>query len=302
MKVEMNSKIKIKLLLFLITLTMLLFRLDFVIHAETEIGYEVSLSNSVTEIGKEVVLTVALSNYSAQSDLIRGLQIDIGNIDTDVLSVVSYSSLIVDSTAVSNTASYSQKNSRVRLVYANFYGALPTSNSEDGKMKIFEVGFKINGNLDVDGQIELPVTVKLQTTNKQITLNSSSTITYVVQPSSVCSVNVSWSSMNFTYVEGEWDFVSHEYSAGEWLVVDNGGQIMVENIGDALVEVGFSYAPLTEHQNISGYFCIESNNVSILTIDPNEKQTVQFVLSGKSDDEMIDSALGTITVTIKLPK
>ena len=193
----MNSKIKIKLLSFLITVTMLLSGLTFVVHAETEIGYEVSLSNSVTGIGKEVVLTVALSNYSAQSDQIRGLQIDIGNIDTAVLSVVSYNSLIVDSTAVSNTASYSQNNSRVRLVYANFSGTLPASNGEDGKMKVFEVRFKINGDLDADGQIELPVTVKLQTTNKQITLNSSSTITYAIQPSSVCSVNVSWSSMNF---------------------------------------------------------------------------------------------------------
>ena len=174
----MNSKTKIKFLSFLITVTMLLSGMTFGVHAATEIGYEVSLSNSVTGIGKEVVLTVALTNYSAQSDQIRGLQIDIGNIDTDILSVVSYNSLIVDSSAVSNTASYSQNNSRVRLVYANFSGTLPVSNGEDGKMKVFEVKFKINSNLETDGQIELPVTVKIQTTSKQITLDHTVIVSY----------------------------------------------------------------------------------------------------------------------------
>ena len=90
----MNSKIKIIFLSFLTTVTLLLSGLTFGVHAATEIGYEVSLSNSVTGIGKEVVLTVALTNYSAQLDQIRGLQIDIGNIDTNVLSVVSITQLL----------------------------------------------------------------------------------------------------------------------------------------------------------------------------------------------------------------
>lgn len=298
----MNSKIRIKLLSFLITVTMLLSGLTFVVHAETEIGYEVSLSNSVTGIGKEVVLTVALSNYSTQSDQIRGLQIDIGNIDTAVLSVVSYNSLIVDSTAVSNTASYSQNNSRVRLVYANFSGTLPASNGEDGKMKVFEVRFKINGELDADGQIELPVTVKLQTTNKQITLNSSNTITYAIQPSSVCSVNVFWSSMNFTYVDGAWDPVSHEYSDGEWSSNNNGGQITVENVGNTSISATFEYLPIEEYNNITGTFNIGNSIVSVVDIAVNEKQIVSFNLSGKPNTALTNAVLGIITLTIKLPE
>ena len=77
---------------------------------------------------------------------------------------------------------------------------------------------------------------------------------------------------------------------------------MVENIGDSLIEAAFSYAPSTEYQNISGYFCIENNNVSIIAIDTSEKQAVQFVLSGKPDHEITHAVLGTITVTIKLPE
>lgn len=181
----MSNKNKIKFMILLIMITMLFYGMSFVTSAAEETGYEVVLSDDVTEIGKEVVLTVALTNYTSQSDPIRGLQIDIENVDADVLSVVSYNSLITDSSAISNTASYSSNNSRIRLVYANFSGTLPVSDGSSGKMNVFEVKFKINSTLAIDGQVELPVTVKLQTVSSQITLSNSVIIGYTATHSHV---------------------------------------------------------------------------------------------------------------------
>ena len=266
--------------------------------ASAETGYEISLSRSVTPIGGEVVLTVALTNYGAQSDAIRGLQIDIDNVDADVLEVVSLRSLIVDGTAASNTPSHSQKNERVRLVYANFSGKLPVSDSADGRMDVFEVKFKVNGALSEDGQIELPVTVKLQTVSGQHTLKSSCTIAYGEQGESVYSVNISWTSMQFTYSDGEWNAESHEYGEGAWTVEENGGRITVENVGDSAISAQLTYSPGENFGNIRGDFYSGDGSVSELDLAVNEEKTVFFRLSGKPQGALTNAALGTIKITI----
>ena len=265
-----------------------------------ETGYEVSLSNPLTETGKEVVLTIALTNYSARSDQIRGLQIDIENVDAGVLTVISYRSFIEDSTAVSNTPSYLESESRVRLLYANFSGTLPVSDGGNSKMQVFEVTFRVNGELEVDGQIELPVTVKLQTTEEQITLNSACEISYAVQTETICNVNISWSPMQFTYIDGEWNVDSHDYAEGEWLTDDNGSLITVENMGDGAVSATFTYLPTEDYENIIGSFHVENDSVSTIDIATSEQKTVSFRLAGRPTEAISNATIGTITVLIRL--
>lgn len=294
----MNYNKKIRWISFLMTAVILLSGWNSAVCASTAPGYEVSLSDSVTPIGGEVVLTVALTNVSAQSTQIRGLQIDITGVDADVLEVVSYRSLITDATAASNTPSHSQVNSRVRLVYANFNGTLPVSVGADGKMPVFEVRFKISDALEAGGQIELPVILKIQTTSGQHTLNSSCAIAYGERDTSVNSVNISWTSMQFTYSDGAWNAQSHEYEEGEWNAVGNGGCITVENVGEQSLEVTFSYAPVPQYDNINGSFHTQSGTVLSVTLVAEEEKTVSFRLSGKPSDAIANAALGTITISI----
>ncbi len=149
-----------------------------VVAEASTLGYETVLPATPTAIGDEVTLTVSLKNYTEQSDQIRGLQIDMTEIDTDILTVVSYESLISDPTADSNTASYSEANARLRLLYVNLQGTLPITHGESGLAPVFRVTFKINESVSASGQIDLPLTVKIQTTSGAITQNSTVTLAY----------------------------------------------------------------------------------------------------------------------------
>lgn len=79
------------------------------VSADDTLGFTVSASPSSVNVGDEVEVIVSLTGYTAEAaevDAIRGFQVDITGVDADVLNVVEYSSLIEDSTALSNTASY----------------------------------------------------------------------------------------------------------------------------------------------------------------------------------------------------
>lgn len=271
------------------------------VYAASTVGHTVSVSNTNVKVGDQVEVVVALTGYTeeaATADAIRGLQIDLTNIDPDVLSVVECTSLIEDATAVSNTASYSDVNERVRLAYVQMTGTLPAS-VED----VFKVVFQVNSTLTESGSITIPVAVKMQTKSQQITQNSECTINYSVDTPTVISVDISWGAMEFVYDDGTWDTTSHKWIGGGWNPASqNSNAITVKNNGSSDVKVAFSYASASGYDSISGTF---SNSEGTAISEPislmqNAEQICYLNLSGTAEERWTTSytKVGTATITL----
>lgn len=80
------------------------------------------------------------------------------NIDKSVFEVVEHKTLINETNVASNTTSYSESNSRVRLVYAKSDGTL-----DDDVSDLMEVKVKIKDTVTMNGSISIPITLKIQT-------------------------------------------------------------------------------------------------------------------------------------------
>lgn len=254
-------------------------------------SYHTTLSPSAATVGEEVTLTVSLDGYTSEVDQIRGLQIDITNVDPNILDVVEYTSLINDSSAPSNTASYNEANKRVRLVYVLFNGTL-TSPYED----VFKVVFRVKPGLE-KGSITLPVTLLMQTeSNQQLTLKSECNIAYSASSPSVNTVEIEWGALNYAYSSGVWNVQSHTYDNAGWQ--DQGsGYITVRNISNAAVSAGFAYA--TDRTDISGSFFDGSSVLANpLTLQTGQEKTIKFMLSGKPSEPLDNAKIGRITVAI----
>ena len=142
------------------------------VFAASDTNFEVTLSKNAPQPGELVTLTVSLTGYTAQTtDAIRGMQVDIDGIDQQMMEVVSYRSAIADDSAVSNLASYNKTQGRVRLMYVRTEGTLPAPCTD-----VLRVELRIRDDLSGVGSIQLPVTVKLQTVSKQITLTKTCTV------------------------------------------------------------------------------------------------------------------------------
>lgn len=152
----------------LLALVLLLQNLTVTAKASDAVGFKTTVLPSEVKPGEQVEVIVSLTGYTAEAaeaDAIRGLQVDITGVDTSVLRVIKYTSLINDSTAISNTASYNETAQRVRLAYVQMTETLPAPCEN-----VLKVVFQVNSGLPKGGSITLPVTVKMQTTSQQITL------------------------------------------------------------------------------------------------------------------------------------
>lgn len=158
----------------LLALVLLLQNLTVTAKASDAVGFKTTVLPSDVKPGEQVEAIVSLTGYTAEaaeSDAIRGLQVDITGVDTSVLRVIEYTSLINDSTAISNTVSYNESAQRVRLAYVQMAGTLPAPCEN-----VLKVVFQVNSDLTKGEGITLPVTVKIQTISQQITLNGECTI------------------------------------------------------------------------------------------------------------------------------
>ena len=163
------------------------------VDARNTVGFDVKTSPSTVKVGDLVEVSISLKGYTdqaAQADAIRGLQVDITGINPQVLYVESYASLIQDTTAISNTASYNEAGMRVRLAYVQFDDTLPAPCEN-----VLKVVFRVDEDLTESGSITLPVTVKMQTVSQQITQTGEFTIHYTlnavcehVYQNGVCSI------------------------------------------------------------------------------------------------------------------
>lgn len=273
--------------------------------AADSLGFQVALSPTGTiKVGGTVTVTVSLTGYTeaaAASDAIRGVQVDITNVDSTILSVASKASLVSednyseDADDLSNKASYSTKYKRVRLLFALSEGTL-TATQQD----LLQVTFKVQEGLTESGSITLPVKVLIQTENNQYTLNDSFTITYEADSGSetpVTSVDVTWGTMSFTYTDGTWSPDTHRYEGGGW-TDDGTGYVTVENTGTAEVTASFTYT--TTRKDITGSF-VDSDSIPVtspIALPANETKTVHLVLDGTPTESLADTTIGTVTVTI----
>ena len=280
----------------ILTALAMLFCFSTVANAEGTLGHSVTLSGESVSVGETVTVTVSLTGYTADyDDDIEGVQVTVGNIDPNVLTVVSKRSLITDSTAFSNSASYSTKKKQVNLLYmSNISGdplAKPTS-------EVLEIVFGIKESVTESGSITLPVTVMIQTSD-QITLKSNCVINYTAEPLTVFNVDITWGSLSYSYSDGTWNPSTHEYEGSGWTCAENSNAVTVANNGDDSVQIGFTYTAKSYYGEISGS-CKDSgkNTVSSFTLASGNIRTTYLALSGKPNGELSSTAIGQVTVNV----
>lgn len=128
----------------------------------------------------------------------------------------------------------------------------------------------------------------------------------VVTPE-VCSVDVSWGAMEFTYSESgtkTWNPETHEYAyntTSGWSA--NGNNVTVTNHSNKDIDVNVSFNALPEYaEKISGKFDKSSftlKNAVDSKVDNAPKDTVSLNLSGTIEKTLTDfTKVGSITVTL----
>lgn len=106
------------------------------------------------------------------------------------------------------------------------------------------------------------------------------------------SVQITWTEMEFTYTDGEWNPETHNYENAGWIAADGAGVITAKNTGNVTVDVSFKYTQTIS--GISGSFTNDS-----MMLNKNEADTTKFGLNGEPSTDMDCSELGMITVTVK---
>ena len=265
------------------------------VKAESALGHTVTLSSDSVNVGEIVTVTISLTGYTADTEEnIRGVQIDVTNVDSTILSVEDKQSLIVNPAAASNTASYSTANKRVRLLYSDYTNYLSKPWSD-----VFQIKFKIKETVTESGSITLPVTVKIQTASDQVTLKSNCVINYTAEPLTVFNVDITWGSLSYSYSDGTWNPSTHEYEGSGWTCAENSNAVTVANNGDDSVQIGFTYAAKSDYSEISGSFKDSGNNaVSSFTLASGNSRTTYLALSGKPNGELSSTAVGQVTVNV----
>lgn len=286
-----------KVIAFLLALFMLLPNIGITSYAAENAGIAVTLSSETVAAGEQVTVTVSLTGYDADAVPIRGIQIDVTGVDESILVIEdgSYVSMIEDASATSNKAVYQQANQLLRLIYVRMDGTLAQPYED-----VFQMTFLINSELTEAGSITLPLTAKIQTTESRVTITDEITISYV--PASeepdpeVVSVDIEWGGMNFTYTEGTWNTKTHSYDGSGW--TDNGtGYVMVKNSGT--VDTTASFVFDANREEISGRFTDGTNTiVDAVDVAAGQSQTAYLLLSGKPTEELSNTKIGTVTVTI----
>lgn len=112
---------------------------------------------------------------------------------------------------------------------------------------------------------------------------------YTNEYTEVINIEISWSSMEFTYTDGQWNPETHDYDDGVWN--RPGGEITVKNNGNVTVKATFTYERTLE--GIVGSFTQEN-----VTLAPGVKSSTKLSLSGEPQETMEQVELGMISVEI----
>lgn len=290
-------KSKIISLLLVICLTSSVLTMS--VAATETFNYKISATTTTPIIGDEFEVVISLTNYAELTSQIRGLQIDIKNIDSDVFEVVSHSSMMTDSTVSSNKTSYSSTGEYIRYVYLNLSGTMDKNVTDVMKFRL-----KVKKSLTEDGTITLPITIKIGTTSENITLKDALTINYYLDSVNVVDVNVSWGSMEFIYDDGEWDTENHKWINNGWKPSDSDSNVIaVKNCGKTDIQMQLNYMAEDSENNIEGKFIDELGNEmksDVQLSSDGKEQKYWLNLYGTTDKRWADHylKLGTITLTL----
>lgn len=291
---------KHKIVSLFLSLCLTVFVLPMTAMAAETFTYSVSAATTTPSIGSEFDVVISLTNYAALVSDIRGLQIDVKNIDTNIFEIVSHSTMIEDASAASNKTSYQSANKLIRYVYLKLSGSMDKSVTDVMKFRL-----KIKSDLTEEGAITLPITLKIgTTTGENITLNHSLTINYKEAPSDFVSVDVSWGSMEFTYDDGIWDDTNHKWVDNRWSPSSaDSNLITVKNSGTIDMKMQLSYVPSSNYGGLSGNFVDSEDTVIESLIDLSAdglERKYWFNVSGTTETRWADGyvIVGTITLTI----
>lgn len=116
------------------------------INASGNFEYNILSTTTTPCIGSEFEVVISLTNYADIEHEIRGLQIDVKDIDLDVFEVVSHSTMIDDSNVGSNKTSFSETSGYVRFVYLKLSGTMDKSVTD-----VMRIKFKVKSDLPEDG-------------------------------------------------------------------------------------------------------------------------------------------------------
>lgn len=292
----MVMKIK-KMSAFLLVLFLLFSNRTVTSSAAENAGIGISVSPETVQAGERVTVTVSLTDYDEEAVPIRGMQIDVTDVDESILTVEdgSYVSLINDPTAVENVAVYQQFNQLLRLLYIRWEGTLAQPYED-----VFQMTFLVNPELTEAGSITLPLTAKFQTTESRVTLNDEIKISYVPageQPDpDVVSVDIEWGGMDYAYTEGTWNTDTHSYDNSGW---DDGGSGYVKVTNSGNVDTTAEFVFESDREEISGSFTDGANTVSApLDIAAGQSWIAYLHLSGEPADDLNNTKIGTVTVKI----
>jgi hypothetical protein len=113
-----------------------------------------------------------------------------------------------------------------------------------------------------------------------------------VKPAILVSADIAWTSMSFTYTDGDWNPAKHDYEVGDWTPdALDGGQITIGNEGNVQITASFTYTP--SDPDIEAAFSKEQT-----VLEVGDSDTVLLSLSGRPKRVMRDERLGAVTVTI----
>lgn len=290
---------KKRILSLLLALCLMALVLPTSVFAAETFTYKVLATTTTPSIGSEFEVVISLTNYDSVDAEIRGLQIDVTNINTSVFEIVSHSTMINDTSAASNKTSYSSSKNYIRLVYLQLAGSMDKSVTDVMKFRL-----KVKSDLTEDGSITLPISLKIGTMSENITLTDSLTINYQEASSSTVSVDVSWGSMEFTYDDGTWDDEKHKWVNNGWKPsTTDSNLISVKNTGSTDVKMKLSYNSLSPYNDLNGTFIDSTNTVidSLINLDADgTERKYWFNISGTTETRWTDNyiTVGTITLTI----
>lgn len=262
------------------------------VSAAEEITYSISASTTNPSVGEEFEVVISLTNYGELTSAIRGLQIDVKNIDSSIFEVVSHSTSISDTTAASNKTSYSSTENYIRLVYLHLSSTLDKSTTE-----VMRFSLKVRDDVATRGAISLPITIKIGTTSENITLSDTLEISYSGSSTETQSISVSWGDLNFTYSDGSWNPTSHQYEGVGWTANEDSNYFVVTNNGASEVSVDISYN--SDRTDIAGSF--KNGETSIdgpASIGAGQAMTFYLFLTGKPTDTLDETVIGTVTIRI----
>ena len=105
--------------------------------------------------------------------------------------------------------------------------------------------YAVSGDTNITGINQSQLTTK-QLKQSIETTETSDNYKYLNFSSAVINVDISWGSMDFTYVQDEWNPENHVYDIDEWRTTStdsSAGTITVENKSNISLDVNYSFIP-----------------------------------------------------------